>query len=279
MAEIHPTAIIEKGAELGKDVTVGPYSIIGPHAILQDRVTVKAHVVVDGFTTLQEGVTIWPGAVLGSKPQDLKYRGEKTYVIIGKNTEIREFVTVNSSCGEETVVSIGEGCLLMAYCHVAHNCEVGNHVIMSNGATLAGHVTVEDHAIIGGLSAVHQFCRIGTYAMVGGMSGVAQDIAPYTIGAGRPYRIAGLNLVGLKRHGFSLEKRKALTGAFRLLFRNDLLLQEALQKIEKEVEPTPEVLHLLEFCRASKRGVTGAGGQELQDNEMEKEQKTVACPS
>jgi UDP-N-acetylglucosamine acyltransferase len=279
MVQIHPTAIIEKGAEIGSDVTVGPYSIIGANCILEDRVQVKAHVVIDGHTRLKEGVTIWPGAVIGTKPQDLKYRGEKTYVVIGKNTEIREFVTVNSSCGEETAVIIGEGCLLMAYCHVAHNCEVGNHVIMSNGATLAGHVIVEDHVIIAGLSAVHQFCRIGTHAMVGGMSGVSQDIAPYTLGAGRPYRIAGLNLVGLKRHGFSLETRKALTGAFRLLFRNDLLLQEALLKIEKEIEPIPEVLHLLEFCRASKRGITGAGGQELQDNEMEKEQKTVACPS
>jgi UDP-N-acetylglucosamine acyltransferase len=252
---IHPTAIIEKGASIGSNVVVGPYSVINKDVILDDNVVIKAHVYIDGNTTIGNGTVIWPGAVIGTKTQDLKYRGEKTFVKIGPECDIREFVTINSSCGEGTSVTIGRKCLIMAYCHVAHNATVGDRVIMSNNATLAGHVTVEDAAIIGGLSAVHQFARIGKHAMVGGMSRVTHDILPYTIGGGMPYRMGGINLIGLRRHGFSFSTRKELARAFKLLYRSGLTLVEALDRIEKVLEPLPEILHILEFCKNTRRGL------------------------
>lgn len=252
---IHPTAIIEKGAEIGANVVIGPYAVINKNVIIEDNVVIKAHVYIDGCTTIGKGTTIWPGAVIGTKTQDLKYRGEKTFVRIGPECDIRECVTINSSTGEGTSVTIGRKCLIMAYCHVGHNTTVGDRVIMSNNATLAGHVTVEDAAIIGGLSGVHQFARIGKHAMVGGMSRVTQDIMPYTIGGGIPYRLGGINLVGLKRHGFSFETRKELAKAFKLVYRSGLTLAEALQRIEKELEPLAEIQHILDFCRSSKRGL------------------------
>ncbi len=255
MSEIHATAIIDKKAKLGKNVQVGPYAVIGPNVRLEDDVVIKSHVVLDGNTTVGEGTTIWSHAVIGTKTQDLKFRGEATYVQIGKKCDIREFVTINSSCGEGSIVKVGDSCLIMAYCHVAHNCEIGNRVIMANSANLAGHVTVDDCAVIGGLSAVHQFSRIGRYAMVGGMSRVTCDVPPFTIGAGSPYRLGGLNIVGLKRHGFSLETRTILAQAFRAVYRVGQPLQNALAYIETELEQTEEIKHWLAFCRSSKRGL------------------------
>lgn len=259
MSRIHSTAIIEKGARIGANVIIGPYACIQKNVCLEDDVEIMAHVYLDGHTTVGQGTVIYPGAVIGTKTQDLKYRGEETYVTIGKRCQIRECVTINSSCGEGTSVSIGDACLLMAYCHVAHNSMLGSRVIMANGATLAGHVTVEDYAVIGGLSAVHQFARIGRYAMVGGMSRVTHDVPPFTIGAGSPYKVGGLNLVGLKRHGFTLEQRKALTKAFRYLYRMKMTVQEALERTESEIELTPEVQQWLHFCRATKRGLIDTG--------------------
>lgn len=260
MSEIHPTAIIDKGAQIGKNVKVGPYAIIGPNVRLEDDVDIKASVILDGNTTVGQGTTIWPYAVIGTKTQDLKFRGEKTYIEIGKKCEIREFATINSSCGEGTVVKVGDHCLIMAYCHIAHNCILGNRVIMVNNASLAGHVEIEDCAIIGGLSAVHQFSRIGAYAMVGGMSRITQDVPPYTIGAGSPYRLGGLNIVGLKRHGVSLATRKALAQAFRFVYRAGLPLDEALSLIEKQIDLIPEIAHWLAFCRSSTRGLVDHAG-------------------
>ena len=233
---------------------------MGPHCVLKDGVVLKGNVWIEGYTTIGESTEIWPGAVIGTKTQDLKFRGEQTFVVIGKKCQIREYVTINSSCQEGSCVKVGDGCLLMAYCHIAHNCELGNFVIMSNNATLAGHVIVEDCAVIGGLAAVHQRSRIGKFAMVGGMSRVTHDVPPYTIGAGSPYRLGGLNLVGLKRHGFTLPARKSLSQAFRILFRLPLSMDEAIAKVEAEVSLTPEVLHLLSFCRLSKRGLIGRHG-------------------
>lgn len=274
---IHPTAIIDKGAKLGSNVQVGPYAVIGPNVTLHDNVVIKAHAVLDGNTTVGEGTTIWSHAVIGTKTQDLKFRGETTYVEIGKRCEIREFVTINSSCGEGTVVKVGDSCLIMAYCHVAHNCEIGNKVIMSNNATLAGHVTVDDCAVIGGLSAVHQFSRIGRYAMVGGMSRVTHDVPPFTIGAGSPYHLGGLNLVGLKRHGFTLETRKLLSQAFRAVFRSNLRFDEALSYIEKELEQIPEIVHWLQFCRTSKRGLIDHKTKTDDENIEQLEEATAKC--
>ena len=256
-SNIHPTAIIEPGAKIGHEVTIEAYAIVKSCVTLEDKVTIKSHVYLDGNTTIGEGTTIYPFASIGTKSQDLKFKGEKTFVRIGKNCEIRECVTINSSCEENSVVSLGDNCLIMANCHVAHNCSIGNRVILGNNAALAGHITVEDCAIISGLTGVHQFVRIGCYAMIGGMSRVTHDIPPYTIGGSIPFKFGGLNMVGLKRHGFSLETRIALSQAFKILYRSQLGFNEALVRIEQEVKPFPEVKHWLKFCRESKRGLMG----------------------
>ncbi len=256
-SNIHPTAIVEPGAQLGKNVTIEAYAVVKGTVTLHDDVTIKSHAYIDGFTTIGQGTVVYPSASIGAKTQDLKYRGEKTFVTIGKNCDIREFVTINASCGENTTVSVGDGCLIMAYCHVAHNCEVGNKVIMANGAMLAGHVIVEDFAVIGGMTPIHQFSRIGKYAMVGGLSRVSHDVPPFTIGAGSPYKLGGLNLIGLKRHGFSLDERRALAKAFKITYRSGLCLADALEEILATVEKTPHVEHWIDFCRSSRRGLIG----------------------
>lgn len=265
---IHPSAIVEEGAVIGQGVTIEPYAIIKKTVTLQDNVTIKSHAYIDGYTTIGSGTVVWPGASIGTKTQDRKFQGEKTYVVIGKNCEIREFVTINASAGEGTTVSVGDNCLIMAYCHVAHNCMVGNNVIMSNNATLAGHVTVGDNALIGGLTPVHQFSRIGAFAMVGGMSRVTHDVPPFTIGGGIPYRFGGLNLIGLKRHGIPHETRHLLSKAFRLVYRSGLPFEEALQKIEQELPQITEVAEFLQFCRSSTRGLIGLreAASEAEDN-------------
>ncbi len=258
-ANIHPLAVIEPGAVLGDDVVIEPFVVIKGNVILGDRVVVKSHAYLDGFTTIGDDTVIWPGASIGTKPQDLKFRGEKTFVSIGKRCDIREYVTINSSCQENSIVKVGDDCLLMAYCHVAHNCEVGNRVVMANSAMLAGHVIVEDDARIGGMTPVHQFSRIGKFSMVGGFSGVSKDVPPYTVGGGFPYRLGGINLIGLKRHNFSLEVRVALSKAFKLTYRSKLPLEQALLQIERHIEPFPEILHWLHFCKSSTRGLLGLG--------------------
>lgn len=256
-SNIHPLAVVEPGAQIGENVTVEAYAVIKSTVTLEDDVVIKSFAYIDGYTTIGKGTVIWPSASIGTKTQDLKFRGEKTYVVIGKNCEIREFVTINSSCQEGSVVKIGDNCLLMAYCHVAHNCEVGNRVIMANNAMLAGHVVVEDYAIIGGMTPIHQFSRIGRNSMVGGFSRITHDVPPYTIGAGAPYKVGGLNLIGLKRNGFSLEERKALHRAFKLTYRSGINLADALAQIEKQVPLTEHVLHWISFCKTSKRGLIG----------------------
>ncbi len=260
MSKIHPAAIVEPGAKIGKNVTIEAYAVIKGTVTLHDNVIIKSHAYIDGNTTIGEGTIVWPSASIGTKTQDLKFRGEKTFVVIGKQCEIREFTTINSSCQEGSVVKIGDNCLIMAYCHVAHNCEIGNRVIMANNAMLAGHVVVEDYAIIGGMTPVHQFSRIGCYSMVGGFSRITHDVPPYTLGAGAPYRLGGLNMIGLKRHGFSIDTRRALTKAFKLVYRSGLRLSAALEIIEDEVEMNEHVGHWVEFCRSSKRGLIGLQG-------------------
>ncbi len=267
MSNIHPSAVVESGAKIGKNVTIEAYAIVKKTVTLEDNVTIKSFAYIDGYTTIGEGTVIWPSASIGTKPQDLKFRGEKTYVIIGKHCEIREFVTINSSCQEGSAVKIGDNCLLMAYSHVAHNCEVGNRVIMANNATLAGHVIVEDNAIIGGMTPIHQFSRIGRNSMVGGFSRITHDVPPYTIGAGVPYKLGGINLVGLKRHGFCLEERKALHQAFKVTYRSGMNLSDALDFIEKNIPLTAHVNHWISFCRNSKRGLIGISGADLLSGE------------
>jgi UDP-N-acetylglucosamine acyltransferase len=260
MSNIHPLSIVEPGAKIGQNVTVEPFAIVKSTVTLEDNVVIKSHAYIDGHTTIGEGTVIWPSASIGTKTQDLKYRGEKTFVVVGKRCDIREFVTINSSCQENSVVRVGDDCLVMAYCHIAHNCEIGNRVVMANGAMLAGHVTVEDHAIIGGMTPVHQFSRIGCYAMVGGFSGVSRDVPPYTLGGGFPYKFGGINIIGLKRHKFPLEVRTALSRAFKLTYRSGLNLEEAIVQIEQELGEYPEIRHWIHFCRTSKRGLIGLEG-------------------
>jgi len=272
---IHPSAIIAPGVKIGRQVTIEAYAVINsPHVVIEDHVTIKSHVYLDGHTTIGEGTTIYPFASIGTKTQDLKYKGEKTFVRIGKHCDIREFVTINSSCQENSVVEIGNHCLIMAYCHVAHNCVIGNRVIMSNGAALAGHVTVEDYAIIGGMTPVHQFVRIGGYAMVGAMSRITHDIPPYTIGAGIPYKMGGLNIVGLKRHNFPLETRRELSQAYKLVYRSHLHVNEAIERIEQDLKQIPEIQHFVQFCRQTKRGLIALQGA-MDEFPVEEEEATV----
>lgn len=266
-SHIHPASIVEEGAIIGNNVTVEAYAIVKKHVVLEDNVTIKSHAYIDGHTTVGSGTIIWPGASIGTKTQDLKFKGEKTFVKIGKNCEIREFATINSSTSEGTCVNVGDHCLIMTCCHIAHNCSVGNHVVMSNNSILAGHVTVEDYAIIGGMTPVHQYTRIGCHAMVGGMSRVTNDVPPYTVGGGIPYCLGGVNRIGLKRRHFSFEVRKALASAFKIVYRMRLTMSEALEKIENEIEPFAEVNHFVNFCKTSKRGLIGMQGIRQQASE------------
>ncbi|MEM8628868.1 MAG: acyl-ACP--UDP-N-acetylglucosamine O-acyltransferase [Chlamydiota bacterium] len=272
--DIHPHAYVESGAKIGANVHIEPFAVVKKHVVLKDGVTVKSHAYLDGHTTVGENTTIWPGASVGTKTQNLKYQGEKTHVFIGKNCDIREYVTINSSCGEDSEVVIGDGCLIMAYCHIAHNCRLGNSVIMTNNAMLAGYVTIGDSAIIGGMTPVHQYSRIGRYAMVGGFSRVGSDIPPFTVGGGAPYKFGGINIIGLQRNGFSLYARQCLAQAFKLTYRSNLPLKEALDAICSTIEPIEEIVHWVEFCRTSKRGLLGLQGicrqdpEELSEEEM-----------
>ncbi|MBN4067325.1 acyl-ACP--UDP-N-acetylglucosamine O-acyltransferase [Simkania negevensis] len=269
-SNIHPTAIVEKGAQIASDVVIEPYAVVKKNVTLEDGVVIKSHVYIDGYTTIGEGTVIWPSASIGTKTQDKKFRGEKTYVVVGKNCEVREFATINSSTTEGDVVRVGDNCLIMAYSHIAHNCVIGDNVIMSNNATLAGHVVVEDNAIVGGMTPVHQFVRIGCYAMVGGMSRVTHDVPPYTLGGGVPYKLGGLNIIGLKRHGFSYETRRLLSRAFRILYRRGYYLEEAIQCTREELEQTPEIKHWISFLENSDRGIIGMQGVALKVKEKER---------
>ncbi len=252
---IHPTAIVHPDAQLGADCEIGPYCILGPHVVLGPRCRLHSHVVLDGHTRLGEGNEIFPFASLGLRSQDLKWKGGVTYTEIGDFNTFREGVTVHSATGEGDTTRIGSHNHFLAYAHIAHDCQVGNHVIMSNFAGLAGHVVIEDHAVLGGYVAVHQFCRIGTLAMLGGCTKVRQDVAPYMLVDGDPGETRALNKVGLERKGVSPEAQAALKQAHRLLFREQLAIPNALARIEQELPPLPEIQHLVRFVRASQRGI------------------------
>ncbi len=255
MAEIHPTAIVSPEAHLGDQVVIGPFCYVGPQVTLGDRTRLISHVVVDGFTRLGAGCTVFPFASVGLQTQDLKYKGGKPGVIIGDNTTIRESVTINAATADGDFTRVGSNCHIMAYAHIAHDCVVGNHVIIANVGTLAGHVIVEDRVILGGLSAVHQFARLGRNCIIGGCTKVVQDVPPFVMADGNPIRVPGLNSVGLSRAGVPEESQKALKQAHRLLYRSELGTRDALARIEVEVAQTDEVRHLLQFIRSSERGI------------------------
>jgi len=254
---IHPTAIVDPKAEIADGVDIGPYSVIEKDVVINQETKVGPHVVIREGTRIGKRCRIFQFASIGEAPQFLGYKGEKTFLQIGDENIIREFVTLHRGTvkgGGKTV--IGNKNFFMAYSHVAHDCRIGNEVIMSNAATLAGHIVIEDWAIIGGLVAVHQFIRVGAYAIIGGFSGVLLDIPPYTKAQGDRAKLFGLNTVGLKRANFSEETLKALKKAYRIIFRSGLTLEKAIKKVgEDEIFQTPEVQHLLDFIQHSKRGI------------------------
>jgi UDP-N-acetylglucosamine acyltransferase len=254
--KIHPTAIIASDAQLAEGVEVGPYSIIGADVKIGKNTIIGPHTVIDNYTHIGEGCHIFQFCSIGAPPQDLKFGGEKTRVIIGNFNTIREFVTIHrSTTADIGVTIIGDHNLIMAYAHVAHNCKLGNNIIMSNAATLAGHIHIEDYAIISGLTGIHQFCRLGAHCMIGGASAVVKDVPPYAIAQGNHAKLFGLNLIGLKRRNFPEKTINALKDAYRIIFRSDLLLEAALKKAKNEVEDIPEVNHFIKFIQESERGI------------------------
>ena len=253
---IHQTAIVAAGAHLGADVEIGPYCVIGEHVQLGAGTRLHPHVVVAGHTRIGAGCEIFPFASIGQQTQDLKFRGGAPGVTIGERTTLREYVTVNAATNDGDLTRVGSGCHIMAYAHIAHDCIIGNDVIMANAATLAGHVTVEDQVILGGMCGVHQFVRIGRLVITGGCSKATQDVPPFMTADGNPMSVHGLNSIGIQRRGISEPTAVALKTAYRILYRENLTAKAALAKIEAEVEQLPEVAHLVAFVRASERGIT-----------------------
>ena len=251
MTDIHPTAVVDGKARIGHRVVIGPYCCVGPDVELKDRVRLNSHVVVMGSTTVGEGTVIYPFASIGHPPQDLKYKGEKSRLVVGRKNVIREHVTMNPGTeGGGMLTQTGDECLFMVGAHVAHDCRIGNHVILVNNATLGGHVRIDDWAILGGLSAVHQFARIGKHAMVGGMSGVENDVIPYGSVTGNRARLSGLNIVGLKRRDFSRDVIHALRNAYRLLFAQEGTMAERLADVSEMFSDNEPVMDIVNFIRA-----------------------------
>lgn len=253
---VHPTAIVDPQADLGRGVDVGPWAMIGPGVRVGDGTTVGPRVLIERDTEIGEDCRLANGAVLGTDPQDLKYQGERSFLEVGDRTVVREFATLNRGTAASGRTLVGSDCLIMAYAHVAHDCEIGNHVVIANSVNMGGHVVIEDWVVVGGVTPIHQFVRIGAHAFVGGGSRVPQDVPPYCRVAGNPPKLYGLNTMGLERRGLSPEVRGALKRAYRILFQSNLNLSQALEQADAEAPAIPEVRHLLGFIRESKRGIT-----------------------
>ncbi len=256
MTRIHPTAIVHPQAVLGDGCEIGPYCVIGGEVELGPGCRLHSHVVLDGCTVLGRENELFPFSSAGLKTQDLKWKGGVTRTRIGDRNTFREHVTIHSATGDGETTRIGSGNLLLAYSHVAHNVVLGDRIIMSNAATLGGHVVVEDSAVVGGLAAVHQFCRIGRMSIIGGCSKVVQDVPPFMLADGNPAQTRTINKVGLERNGVSEEAQSAIKQAFKIIFREGLTVSNALQQIEAELPPLPEIQHLVQFARASERGLS-----------------------
>lgn len=252
---IHPTALVDPEARLGDDVQIGPYAIIEGNTVIGDGCRIGPQVLIASNTTLGKGVSVHKGAVLGTAPQDLKFGGEQTTLEVGDNTVVREYATLNRGTTYHWKTRVGKNCMLMAYSHIAHDCIIGDNVILANSVNLAGHIEIGDYAIVGGVVPVHQFVRIGAHSIIGGGFRVPMDVVPFATAGGYPLRIVGLNLIGLRRRGFSEEALKTLSRAFRLLFRGKLNTSQAVVRIKDEVEQTTEVKMLLDFIAASQRGI------------------------
>jgi len=250
MTDIHSGAIVDSNAKIGANVTIGPFCSVGPDVELADDVTLASHVSISGQTKVGSGTQIFPFASLGSEPQDLKYHGERSELIIGSNNVIREHVTMNPGTeGGGLITKIGNNCLFMVGSHVAHDCQISDHAILVNNATLAGHVEVGEWAIVGGLSAVHQFVRIGKHAMIGGMTGVENDVIPYGSVIGNRARLSGLNIVGIKRRNFSRDEIHDLRKAYRLIFAQEGTLAERLEDVAEDFSDNEPVMEILDFIR------------------------------
>lgn len=254
---IHPSAIVSTKAKIGENVTIGPFAIVGDHVTINSGTTVANHAVIDPYVKIGNDCQIFQFASVGAVPQALAFKGEETWTHIGDRTIIREFVTINRGTAEGGgVTQVGDDCLLMAYVHIAHDCILGNKIVMANAASLAGHVEIGNHVTVGAMSGVHQFVRIGDYAFIGGKSVLVKDIPPYVLAQGDRARLHGLNTVGLKRHGFSKETLKQLKKTYRLIFRIGLTLNEAIERVAAEIGPIPEVQTFIDFIKASERGLT-----------------------
>ncbi|MDD5120914.1 MAG: acyl-ACP--UDP-N-acetylglucosamine O-acyltransferase [Candidatus Omnitrophica bacterium] len=254
--QIHPQAIVSPKAKLASGVTVGPFSVISDGVTVGENTKIGSHCVLEGNTTIGKSCEIFTGAVVGSRPQDLKFKGEKVFLEIGDNNIIREYCTLNPGTGELGRTTIGDNNLLMAYSHVAHDCIVGNNCVLANNSTLAGHVVIEDRAVIGGIVAIHQFVRVGKLSITGGCSKVVQDIPPFSTCDGHPARVYGLNLIGLRRTGVLRESIKQIDRAFKLVFNSGISVKHAIEKLEKESEKSEEVAYLINFIKSSGRGLT-----------------------
>jgi UDP-N-acetylglucosamine acyltransferase len=252
---VHPSAIIARDARLGDDVEVGPFAIIGEDCEVADGCIIAARATLERHVRLARNVRIGVGSVIGGDPQDLKFKGEATTVEIGEGSIVREYSTINRGTSQSWKTSVGMNSFIMSYVHLAHDCHIGDGVILANSVQLAGHVTIEDRAILSGLTAVHQFVRIGSHAFIGGMSRVAKDIPPYLKAVGNPVKLYGLNSVGLQRHNFDPDVIRELKRAYRLFFRSELNVTQALERAQSELSMTPEVKHFLGFVDASQRGV------------------------
>lgn len=252
---IHPTAVVDSSAEIGEGTKIGPFCVVGPDVVIGANCTVHPHVTIVGPTKIGHENTFFPYGSIGQRSQDLKYAGEPTYLEIGNRNSFREFVTINrgTSPGSKTV--IGDDGNFLAYSHIAHDCTVGNHVIFSNNGTLAGHVIVEDHVVIGGLSGVHQFCRIGQHAITGGCTKIVQDVPPFMIADGNPAEVRGVNQVGLERRGFAPESIRALREAYRIIYRGNMNTKQAVENIRDQIASNDQIVALIEFIESSKRGI------------------------
>lgn len=256
MREIHETAVVHPNARIGRNVVIGPYAIIGENVEIGDNCIIDPQVSIEGWTTIGEGNRFYHGATIGCEPQDLKFKGEKSFLFIGDNNIFRENVTISRGTeggGGET--RIGSNNLFMAYSHVAHDCQVGNNIVMGNCTALAGHVVIEDRAIIAGLSGVHQFCKIGKMAMVGAHTKIVKDVPPFVLVDGNPAKVSGINVVGLRRNGISPEIRDEIKKAYRILYRSSLTINQAVEQMEQELQGIPEVDHFIRFLRSAERGI------------------------
>lgn len=255
MAKIHPTATVHPGAQLGENVEVGPYAIINEDVIIGENCRIAARAYIDDGARLADNVEVGIGAVLSTAPQDLKYKGEKTYLEVGEGTRIREYATLNRGTDYHFKTVVGRNCYLMAYSHVAHDCILGDNVILSNSVNMAGHVVIESHVGIGGLSAIHQFVRIGQHSFIGGGYRIPKDVPPYILAMGEPLQYGGVNRVGLLRKGFSEELISQIKRAYRFIFRSNLTRREAIAKIRSEFPMSPEIENILQFVEHSERGL------------------------